>query len=138
MVSPGRVCDTKVETCGNPKRSGKVRAERTCSINQKVLLAFRQRDHAVAGRRGSKTADIRAAPKRIAQGSRSRTWPRAFTLAAPASDCSGRMLENLTTPTFVGVNSNMDAELLYRKRPGVVRGSIRRNGDLAGAKTRSR
>ncbi len=29
------------------------------------------------------------------------------------------MLEYLTTPTFVGIKSNMDAELLFRKRLGL-------------------
>jgi hypothetical protein len=39
---------------------------------------------------------------------------------------------------FVGINSNMDADLLFRKRLGIVSDSIRRNGDLAGAKARAR
>src|ERR1700679_4193258 len=106
-----------------------------------MLLALRLRAHAVARRRGSKTEEIRAGPKAIAQGSRSRTWPRAFTSATPHSLPSDFLVARVgafDNANFCWYKIQHGRRTAVQKTPGVVRDSIRRNGDLAGAKTRAR
>ena len=105
-----------------------------------MLHAFRQRDHAVARRRGSqqrKFAEARRKSPKGADRGRGRELLRWLLHTLP-SDCLGARVGAFDDTKICWCKVQHGRRIAVLKTPGGFKESIRRNGDLAGAKTRAR
>src|SRR5580692_11099216 len=103
-----------------------------------MLLAFLQRDHAVARRCGSKQrkfAEARSKSPKGADRGRGRELLRWLLHTLP-SDCLGVRVGAFDNTQCCWYKVQHGRRTAVPKTPGVFTDSIRRNGDLAGAKTR--